>query len=501
VTTHARRNGDVSFWQASLPAVVPRPPLDGDREADVCIAGAGFTGLWTAYELKRARPELDVVVLEREHAGFGASGRNGGWLTPAFAAPRERVARSGGRAAVLALERTMRESVEQVLAACEREWIDADVVCGGVLRVARTRAQAARLRAHVTDERSWGIGPDALMELDAVALAERVHVAGAVGATWAREGARVQPAERARGLAATVERLGVRVCEETAVRELRPGDALAGARRDAPGGTRHGALAGTRRDAPGARRGATRLAAAVTDRGTVRAPVVLSCLEGFTPALRGERRRLLPLTSAMVVTEPLPAATWEAIGWAGAELLGDAAHAFVYAQRTADDRIALGGRGTYRYGSRSDRAGRVERRTVAWLTTQLRALFPAAVDAGIAHAWCGVIGVARDWQPAVHFDPASGLGSAGGYVGQGVATANLAARTLRDLVLGEDSELTRLPWVGHDTRRWEPEPLRWLGATTVAALYRGADRREARPTAGDRTSRLAHVADRLAGRA
>jgi glycine/D-amino acid oxidase-like deaminating enzyme len=470
VSALARRNGDVSFWHADLPAPARRPPLPGDRDADVCIAGAGYTGLWAAYELKRARPQLDVVVLEREHAGFGASGRNGGWLTSAFAAPLERLARAHGRDAVLALDRAMRDSLDGVLATCDAEGIDADVARAGVLRVARNAAQATRLRAHVAAERGWDIGEEDLAWLDAAALAARVRVPGAIGATWSRHGARVQPAKLARGLADAVERLGVTIHEGTAVREI------------APGGAGRGAVPAVVR----------------TDRGSVRAPVALCCLEGFTAGLRGQRRRLLPLTSAMVVSEPLSPSAWEAIGWHGAELLGDAAHAFVYAQRTAEGRVALGGRGAYRFGSRTDRAGRAERRTVAWLTARLRELFPPAAGAAIDHAWCGVIGVARDWTPAVRFDRASGLGTAGGYVGQGVGAAHLAGRTLRDLVLGEDSELTRLPWVGHAARRWEPEPLRWLGATGVAALYRTADRREGRGL--PRTSALARTADRIAGR-
>jgi glycine/D-amino acid oxidase-like deaminating enzyme len=457
----ARRNGDVSFWQASLGAPVPRPPLDGDRAADICIVGAGFTGLWTAYHLASARPELDVVVLEREHVGFGASGRNGGWLTPSVAAPH-----LGDLAAAAALQRAMQASVADVLAVCAEERIDCDAAAGGVLRIARNAAQMARLRAQVAAAQG---GPDELVELDAAVLATRVHVAGAHGATWTPHGVRIQPAKLARGLAEAAERRGVRIYEGTTVRELRPADVR--------GGT----------------------AAAVSDRGVVRAPVVLRCLEGFTASLRGERRQLLPLTSAMVVTEPLPDAAWAAIGWEHAELLGDAAHAFVYTQRTADGRIALGGRGTYRYGSRPDRAGRVERRTVAALVAQLRELFPAAAEAAIDYAWCGVIGVARDWTASVRFDPRSGLGTGGGYVGYGVGAANLAGRTLRDLVLREETELTRLPWVGHSVRRWEPEPLRWLGATGIAALYRAADRRE---TASDnpRTSRLARAADVIAGR-
>jgi glycine/D-amino acid oxidase-like deaminating enzyme len=471
VSALARRNGDVSFWHAGLPEPPPRAPLPGDSDADVCIVGAGLSGLWAAYHLKRARPQLDVVVLERTTVGYGASGRNGGWLTPAFAAPRERLVRAHGRDAALALERALRESVEDVLAACASEGIDCDAVASGVLRVARGPAQAARLRAAVAAEQAWGTPADELVELDARALDARVRVAGAAGATWSPHGVRIQPAKLVRGLAAAAERRGVRIWEGTAVRELRAG---VSGRGDAT-------------------------AAAVTDRGVVRAPVVLSCVEGFTASLRGQRRTLLPLNSAIVVTEPLPDAAWAAIGWDGAELLGDMAHAYVYAQRTADGRIALGGRGVpYRYGSRTDRDGRTQRRTVASLRRALDVRFPAAAGAALDHAWCGVLGVARDWQPAVRLDRASGIGFAGGYVGNGVGAANLAGRTLRDLVLGEDSELTRLPWVGHAARRWEPEPLRWLGATSVYALYRGADRREAGGLA--RTSALARAADLLAGR-
>jgi glycine/D-amino acid oxidase-like deaminating enzyme len=455
----ARRNGDVSFWQASLPAVARRPPLDGDRDADVCIVGGGFTGLWTAYHLKRARPELEVVVLEREYAGFGASGRNGGSLMPAFGAHGSRVDP--------AIERALRDSVADVERVCAEEGIDCDWHAGGVLRVARGPAQAARLHEAIAAERAAGI--DDLHELDAAALAERIHIAGASAGTWTPHGVRLQPAKLVRGLAAAAERRGARIYESSAVRELRPA-------------------------------GADGRAAAVGERGTVRAPIVLCCLEGFTHGLRDQRRVLLPLNSAMVVTAPLPQATWAQIGWEGQELLGDSAHAYCYAQRTADGRIALGGRGVpYRYGSRTDRDGRTQRRTIAGLVRMLHALFPATAGAPIDHAWCGVLGVARDWQPAARLDRASGIGFAGGYVGVGIGASNLAGRTLCDLALGEDTELTRLAWVGHRARRWEPEPLRWIGANLVYALYRAADRREA-ASGTARTSRLAHAADRLAGR-
>jgi glycine/D-amino acid oxidase-like deaminating enzyme len=237
----------------------------------------------------------------------------------------------------------------------------------------------------------------------------------------------------------------------------------------------------------------------------VRAPYVLRCTEGFTAGLKGQRRTWLPMNSSMIVTEPLPPAVWEAIGWEGRETLGDMAHAYVYAQRTADDRIALGGRGVpYRFGSRTDEDGHTRPETVAALERMLARLFPAAAGAAVEHTWSGVLGVPRDWCATVELDRATGLGWAGGYVGSGVAAANLAARTLRDLVQQDSgqsggTELTALPWVGHRVRRWEPEPLRWLGVRGLYAAYRYADRRESLGLTAA-THPVARFADRLSGR-
>ena len=438
----ARRNGGISHWYREIGTAPPRAPLPGDRHADVCIVGGGYTGLWTAYYLKQARPELEIVVLEREFAGFGASGRNGGWLSDHFAGSREAMARSHGRDAVLSLQRQMQLAVDEVIAVCDTEGIDADIVKHGVLTVARSAAQQERLDAHLSEERAWGLTPEDSAALTAGELEARVRISGARGATFSPHCARVQPAKLVIGLAAAVARLGVTIYEDTTVQAIAPGRAR-------------------------------------TDRGTVRAPIVLRCLEGFTASLEGEQRTLLPLNSAMIVTDPLGDERWSQIGWDGAELIGDFAHAYMYAQRTADGRIAIGGRGVpYRFGSRTDRWGITQARTIAQIETILHAMFPATADVAIDQAWCGVLGVSRDWTPTVAFDRGGGLGSAGGYVGSGVGASNLAARTLADLVLERDSELAGLPWVRHDAPRWEPEPLRVIGANLVYGLYRSADRRE-----------------------
>jgi glycine/D-amino acid oxidase-like deaminating enzyme len=215
--------------------------------------------------------------------------------------------------------------------------------------------------------------------------------------------------------------------------------------------------------------------------------------EGYTPD-----GALAPISSSMIVTEPLPAEAWQEIGWDGAETMMAAAYAYCYLQRTADGRIAIGGRGTpYRWRGANAQMERPDDRTIASLRARLEALFPATRDVPTAAAWTGVLGVSRDWTPAVRADPATGLAFAGGYVGEGVAAANLAGRTLRDLILGRDTDLARLDWVGHTSPRWEPDPLKWIGIRTVYALYRAADRAEART---GKPSRIASVANRLAGR-
>ena len=452
-------NGAVSFWHRAAGPPEPRPPLPGDREVDVAVVGAGFTGLWTAYYLAQQAPGLRVAVLEREFAGFGASGRNGGWLTAELAGPPERYARDHGRDAVLRLQRAMFQAVDEVVAVAAREGIAADIVKGGMLLVARNRAQRARLHETLAHLRRWGWGE---ADLRVEPPDRRLRAAGAAAALWSPHCARIQPARLVRGLARAVVARGVALYERTPVTEILPGRA-------------------------------------VTPYGTVRARHVIRATEGFTAALRGHRRTWLPLNSSMIVTEPLPEAVWERIGWAGGELLGDLAHYYVYAQRTADGRIAFGGRGRpYRYGSRVDRHGRTPARTVDALWGMLTDMFPAVRGARVAHAWSGVLGVPRDWCAAVHLDPATGLGWAGGYTGHGVAAANLAGRTLADLILGRATELTALPWVGRKARAWEAEPLRWLGVHATYRLYRMADARERAGLA--RTSVLARLADAITGR-
>ena len=169
----------------------------------------------------------------------------------------------------------------------------------------------------------------------------------------------------------------------------------------------------------------------------------------------------------------------------------------IYGQRTADGRIAFGGRGApYHYGSTVRPAFDSEPAVHALLRQTLTELFPELADARFTHAWGGPLGIPRDWHSSVGLDRATGLAWAGGYVGDGVATTNLAGRTLADLITGADTPLTRLPWVGHRSPRWEPEPLRWLGVNAGLWTMKLADRSETRR---GRPSRVAGAMGRLLG--
>lgn len=368
-------NGGISFWYADDGFPAPREPLPGDASADVVIVGGGYTGLWTAYYLKKAAPFLRITVLEQKFCGYGASGRNGGWLYNGIAG-RDRYAKLHGQEAAVRLQKAMNETVDEVVRVAVEEGIEADVHQGGVLEVAYTPAQLARLKAFHEDELSYGEKDRELF--GAVETAERIRVADVVGSTWTPHGARLHPVKLVKGLAAAVEALGVTIYEQTPVTEIRP---------------KH----------------------AVTPYGTVRAPYVLRCTEGFTASLKGQKRTWLPMNSSMIATERLTAEQWETIGWEGRETLGDMAHAYMYAQRTADGRIALGGRGfPYRFGSRTDNDGRTQPATVEALREILVRFFPSLTGVGVEYAWSGVLGVPRDWCATVTLDRSTGLGWAAG---------------------------------------------------------------------------------------
>ena len=446
------------WWETATAA---RPFVDPGagplpQAVDVAVVGAGYTGLWTAYYLLRERPDLTVLLLEAEHVGFGASGRNGGWVSALWPVGPDTLARRSGRAAALAQLGALRDTVDEIGRVDEAEGLGSGYVKGGVLAVARTPAQAVRARAEAEHAASWGTGT---VWLDAAAARERLAAPGALGATASPHCARVHPRQLVDGLAATVRRMGARVAE--GVRVARAGDGVV-------------VLADGRR---------------------VTAGSVVLATEGWTHAMPGHARTLAPVYSLMVATEPLTDEQWRGVGLEGREVFTDHGHVVVYGQRTDDGRIAFGGRGApYHWGSAVRPEFDREESVFAALRATLTDLLPQLDGVRFTHAWGGALGIARDWHPSVQWDPVTRTGSAGGYVGDGVAASNLAGRTLADLVLRRSSALTELPWVGHRSPRWEPEPLRWLGVNAGLRLARLADREE-RSTG--RPARLGSLLSRL----
>lgn len=434
----------VSLWHEQVAAegdrLAPRPALEGDASVDVCIVGAGYTGLWTAYHLLRADPGCSVLVVEREFAGFGASGRNGGWCSALFPAGAAALARRHGPDAARAMRAAMRDCVDQVGTVVADEGIACDWVKGGTVALARTPAQLARARAEAAGDPA-GLCGDVVELLDADAASALVGAAGVLGATVTRDCARVQPAKLARGLARAVEARGGRIAEGTTAVRLEAGRV-------------------------------------VTDRGVVRAGATVRATEAWSAGL--SPRSVAPVYSLIVATRPMPGGFWDVAGLAGGQTFTDHRHLVVYGQRTADDRLVFGGRGApYHWRSRIRPDFDRDPRVFDGLRGAAMELFPALAPSDFTHAWGGPLGIPRDWHAGVGLDPVTREGWAGGYVGDGVATAQLAGRTLAALLAGRPDPLTELPWVGHRSRRWEPEPLRWLLVNAGLRVMTLADREEA----------------------
>ncbi len=439
-----------SLWWSTLDrAGTSRPALQRHLDVDVAIVGGGFSGLWTARELRRRAPDARILVIEQAVCGFGASGRNGGWASALYPLEDAAVTDRHGADALHHLQRVLRDAVRDLGAALDEDGVDAHFHQGGTLTFARSDLQRERLQAAAreSDDHEW---------LDEHAARERARVSDLRGALYTPHCARVHPARLVTGLADAVERLGVQIVENTKVLRILP------------------ARAGRR-------------ATVVTAGGTVHADVVVRATEGFTPGLPGERRTVAPLYSLMIATEPLPATFWEATGFEGRETFTDGRHLLIYGQRTADDRIAFGGRGApYHFGSTVEPRFDADDGVFDLLERTLRELFPH-LEGAVTHRWGGPLAMPRDLEPTVTVDHASGLAALGGYTGDGVVLTRVAATALADLLSdpGRTTEFTSLPFVHHVSRPWEPEPFRWLGINIGLGLATWADhyeRRTGRPT-------------------
>jgi len=436
-----------SLWADTLPGDLTNPlgsELSGDAQVDVAIVGAGYTGLWTAYSLLCADPSLRIAILEANEVGFGASGRNGGWASALFPVSLDALARASSREAAIRQKQAMQQAVGEVGRVAELEGWDIEYHQGGSVFFARTPLQWTTAQEEVEHLRGWGIGEEEVRLLGADEARAMAQATDVLGATFTPHCAAIHPLRLARQLGRRVVQMGARLHEGTPVTRIEQGIAR-------------------------------------TTHGDVRADVIVRATEAFTRSLNGQRRAIAPVYSLMIATEPLPEDAWKQIGLDDRPTFSDGRHLIIYGQRTADGRLAFGGRGApYHWGSRISPSQDVNLAVQQGLAETLAELFPVTAKARITHAWGGAVGIARDWWASVGLDRRTGLAWAGGYVGDGVTTTNLAGRTLADLILDRDTDLVTLPWVGHRSRRWEPEPLRWIGTNVGLRVMTSADRIEAR---------------------
>jgi glycine/D-amino acid oxidase-like deaminating enzyme len=423
--------GKYSFWlETAGEELTPRAPLNRSIEVDVAILGAGYSGLWTAYYLLRQNPGLSVAVVEKEIAGFGASGRNGGWVSPRFPVTATMLERRYGREAARSLFLAMMESVDEIGRVCEEEQIDAKYHKGGYLSLARGAHQLASIQGSFAAFSRLGLG-DRHRLLSADEARERLNATKLVGALYSPDCASIHPGRLARGLARAVERRGGVIYEQTEASDFEEGDA--------------GRL--------------------VTRGGELRAKkAVVLAGEAYLTRLAKLHRALMPVYSLIVLTEPLAPKQWEQIGWQHGESVASNKLTVDYLTKTSDGRILFGSRGApYAFGSKITDAQDRHDPTHESARRAVLEWFPMLEGIKFTHAWGGPLGMPRDWMPTVAFDPASKIGTARGYTGQGVATTNLAGRILASLILDKRSALEKLPLAQRRSPQWEPEPLRWLG--------------------------------------
>lgn len=437
----------ISFWLETCgDDLTPRPALTQDLTADVAILGGGFTGLWTAWFLLERQPSLDIVIVERDFVGHGASGRNGGWVSPRYPVDAHALIKRFGVAAARDTIVALEAMVERIGAICAEAGIDAHYRKTGLLTLAREADQVAGLAATLRTFDRLGMAGDKRL-LSAGEARERVHATQIHGGFAGEAGAAVHPGRLVRGLARALEARGVRIFEGTPATRVRFGSDAA---LETPGG-----LVRARR-------------------------AVVTAGEAYLSNMAQFRRDLLPMSSSIVLTRPLTEAEWAAVGWAGGECLSSPVHTKNYLTRTADGRILYGSRGAlYQFGSALPEAVVRDEALFARMHADVREWWPALADVEFTHGWGGYLGVPRDWLPSVWHDPASRHARCEGYTGRGVTGSALSASLLAALILGYETPLAGLPFHRRRAPRWEIEPFRFFGVRYVQRAFARIDAAQA----------------------
>jgi glycine/D-amino acid oxidase-like deaminating enzyme len=440
-----------SLWRdAAINDAAPREKLSSDIETDVAIIGAGFSGLWTSYYLKKLMPNSRIVIIDANEVGFGASGRNGGWCSGFMPNSIDELAELHGREAAIEMYRQSFATLDEIESVLVNENIDCDFHRGGTICGATNSVQASRVTSGITKFHDFGFTEDDIRQLSQTEVEHRINISNLQLASYTPHCAVIHPAKLVDGLARVVEKLGVKIYENSPVTQYQSGSIK-------------------------------------TNHVTCRAQLIIRATEGFTSSIKTHRRILAPLYSYMIATSPLTESQLQTLGWKNRETYHDARNMIIYCQLTADKRIAFGGRGApYHFASRVKPSYNTHPLIHEKICNSMREIFEKIGDLEITHKWGGPLGVPRNWNPSVNFDARSGLGSLGGYVGDGVAASNLAARTMAHLIAEDNHELTQLCWANNQSRKWEVEPLRYFGINGLLKISESMDAYESKTNSPDR---------------
>ncbi|MET0127162.1 MAG: FAD-dependent oxidoreductase [Solirubrobacterales bacterium] len=458
----SERHDAHGYWLAEADPAEPAPALEGQRSADVVVVGGGYTGLWTAWQVKRLQPEASVVVLEQEGCGVGPSGRNGGFLNGLwFSLPTLR--KHFGDREAIAVARAAQRSVTEIGDFCRDQRVDAWYRQAGYLQVSTAPAWDRAWEPAMAACRELG-EPDACVALDPEQVRLRCDSPIFRGAGFYKGAATVQPARLALGLARRVRERGVAVYEHSEVTsvERRGGDVVA-----------------------------------ETKHGSVRAKAAVMAGGGALARLPGMQHRLTLTSSHIVITEPVPDVL-ERIGWTGGECITDSRAMVHYFRTTPDGRIAFGwGGGRVAFGTRTDGRAEHDPAVIDEVRGHLRRFFPGLEGRRIEHAWGGPIDVSPSHLPVIA-ELEQGIHCAFGYTGHGVGPSHMLGRSLASLALERRDEASRLAFVDPPAQRVPPEPFRYVGGSMIRrAILRTEAALERGRTPGPVTRALAGIPERL----
>ncbi|MBI4692959.1 MAG: FAD-dependent oxidoreductase [Gammaproteobacteria bacterium] len=434
-----------SHWLHEALALEQPPdpvPLERHERADVCIVGGGYTGLWTAIELKTREPALDVVLIERDLCGSGASGRNAGYLLSWWAKFLS-LRKICGEAEALRIARASDAVVDEIAGFCATEGIDADLREDGWLWAAANAAQRGAWQETVEAIGAHGLAP--IVEWPAARAAGRCGAPGLAGGAFERHAARVQPALLARGLRRVALERGVRIHERTPLVEVKAG-------------------------VP---------AIVETPRGRIRAERVILAMNAWAVRWAGIRKAVMVVSGDMIVTPPVPERL-EAMGWRDALTVSDGRTLLEYYRTTRDGRVAFGKggmSGTFTYGGKV--GAEVEGRSdfAEPLLAALHRTLPALAGVPAERSWRGPVDRSKDGLPffgTLGRSPNVFFGV--GFSGNGIGPCRLAGRILGSLALETKDEWSTCPLVRAPTRDFPPEPFRLLGSRLIRRALLAKDR-------------------------